>query len=101
MEELQQGFETVSRRYVLECASNWGRGMIPALQQAAAALLPGTPNAKGLTLALLGQADWWTLGGVSCAEWTGVRMADVLAEVRERALNRSNRSPPTLTRHPS
>ena len=34
-------------RYVLECASNWGRGMLPAAQQ----------------------ADWWSIGGVSCSEW--------------------------------
>lgn len=46
-------------RYVLECASNWGRGMLPATQQ----------------------ADWWSIGGVSCSEWTGVLLKDVLAAV--------------------
>eukprot|EP01051_Picozoa_sp_SAG22_P005745 SAG22_NODE_352_length_11827_cov_3.941252_2_plen_1753_part_00 len=46
----------VTRRYVLECAGNWGRGLIPAGAQ----------------------ADWWNLGAVGCAEWTGVLLSDVL-----------------------
>ena len=56
MEDLQ-GMPQVTRQYVLECASNWGRGMLPATQQ----------------------ADWWSIGGVSCSEWTGVLLKDVLA----------------------
>lgn len=43
MQELQSRFPVVSRQYVLECASNWGRGMVPVYQQ----------------------ADWWSVGGVS------------------------------------
>jgi hypothetical protein len=27
------------------------------------------------------QADWWSIGGVSCSEWTGVLVADVLKAV--------------------
>eukprot|EP00729_Bicosta_minor_P021025 gene21025-14531_t len=27
------------------------------------------------------QADWWSIGGVSCSEWTGVLLKDVLAAV--------------------
>jgi DMSO/TMAO reductase YedYZ molybdopterin-dependent catalytic subunit len=40
MAELQ-ALPHVTRQYVLECASNWGRGMLPASQQ----------------------ADWWGIGG--------------------------------------
>lgn len=54
-----QAFPHVTRRFVLECAGNWGRGMLPSEQQ----------------------ADWWTVGGVSCGEWTGVLLRDVLREV--------------------
>jgi hypothetical protein len=51
-----QALPHVSRQYVLECASNWGRGMSPVTQQ----------------------ADWWAIGGVSCSNWTGVLLRDVL-----------------------
>jgi DMSO/TMAO reductase YedYZ molybdopterin-dependent catalytic subunit len=51
-----QALPRVTRQYVLECASNWGRGMLPVYQQ----------------------ADWWSIGGVGCAQWTGVLLKDVL-----------------------
>ena len=38
---------------------NWGRGIVPATQQ----------------------ADWWSIGAVGCAEWTGVLLKDVLEAV--------------------
>ena len=59
MAELQALAPHVTRSYVLECASNWGRGMLPAYQQ----------------------ADWWAIGGVGCAQWTGVLLRDVLHAV--------------------
>jgi len=51
-----KSFSHVSRRYVLECAGNWGRGIAAGRQQ----------------------ADWWTIGAAGCAEWTGVLLRDVL-----------------------
>mmetsp|Transcript_176029 Transcript_176029/g.559170 ORF Transcript_176029/g.559170 Transcript_176029/m.559170 type:complete len:663 (+) Transcript_176029:156-2144(+) len=54
-----QSFPHVTRRYVLECAGNWGRGIVPAYQQ----------------------ADWWSIGAVGCSEWTGVLLKDVLDSV--------------------
>jgi sulfite oxidase len=53
--ELKQRFTPVTRRMVLECGGN-GRSFF-------------TPEARG---------NQWTNGGVGCAEWTGVRLADVL-----------------------
>ena len=53
--ELKTRFQPVSRRLVLECGGN-GRSSF-------------TPPARG---------NQWTNGGVGCAEWTGVRLADVL-----------------------
>jgi sulfite oxidase len=53
--ELKSKFQQVSRRMVLECGGN-GRSFF-------------TPQARG---------NQWTNGGVGCAEWTGVRLADVL-----------------------
>jgi len=53
--ELKQKFRPVTRRQVLECGGN-GRSFF-------------TPTARG---------NQWTNGGAGCAEWTGVRMADVL-----------------------
>jgi sulfite oxidase len=53
--ELKQKFKPVTRRLVLECGGN-GRSFF-------------TPQARG---------NQWTNGGVGCAEWTGVRLADVL-----------------------
>ena len=53
--ELKTKFKPVTRRLVLECGGN-GRSFF-------------TPQARG---------NQWTNGGVGCAEWTGVRVADVL-----------------------
>ena len=53
--ELKAKFQPVTRRMVLECGGN-GRSFF-------------TPQARG---------NQWTNGGVGCAEWTGVRLADVL-----------------------
>ena len=53
--ELKSKFKPVTRRMVLECGGN-GRSFF-------------TPQARG---------NQWTNGGAGCAEWTGVRVADVL-----------------------
>ena len=53
--ELKAKFKPVTRRMVLECGGN-GRSFF-------------TPQARG---------NQWTNGGAGCAEWTGVRVADVL-----------------------
>ena len=53
--ELRERFEVVSRRLLLECGGN-GRAAFD-------------PSASG---------NQWTLGAVGNAEWTGVRMRDVL-----------------------
>jgi sulfite oxidase len=53
--ELKAKFRPVTRRLVLECGGN-GRSFF-------------TPQARG---------NQWTNGGAGCAEWTGVRVADVL-----------------------
>jgi DMSO/TMAO reductase YedYZ molybdopterin-dependent catalytic subunit len=53
--ELKSRFTPVTRRLVLECGGN-GRSFF-------------TPQARG---------NQWTNGGAGCAEWTGVRVADVL-----------------------
>src|SRR6186997_2792254 len=53
--ELKSKFKPVTRRMVLECGGN-GRSFF-------------TPQARG---------NQWTNGGAGCAEWTGVRLADVL-----------------------
>ena len=62
--ELKSKFKPVTRRMVLECGGN-GRSFF-------------TPQARG---------NQWTNGGAGCAEWTGVRVADVLkaAGVKYRA----------------
>jgi DMSO/TMAO reductase YedYZ molybdopterin-dependent catalytic subunit len=52
--ELKKKFRTVTRRMVLECGGN-GRSFF-------------TPQARG---------NQWTNGGAGCAEWTGVRLADL------------------------
>ena len=59
--ELKSRFENVTYRMVLECGGNGRSFFIPA--------------ARG---------NQWTNGGVGCAEWTGVRLRDVLAEVGPR-----------------
>jgi len=53
--ELKSRFQPVTRRLVLECGGN-GRSFF-------------TPQARG---------NQWTNGGIGCAEWTGVRLIDVL-----------------------
>lgn len=53
--ELKAKFKPVTRRMVLECGGN-GRSFF-------------TPQARG---------NQWTNGGAGCAEWTGVRVVDVL-----------------------
>jgi sulfite oxidase len=53
--ELKSRFRPVTRRMVLECGGN-GRSFF-------------NPQARG---------NQWTNGGAGCAEWTGVRLADVL-----------------------
>jgi DMSO/TMAO reductase YedYZ molybdopterin-dependent catalytic subunit len=53
--ELKSRFRPVTQRMVLECGGN-GRSFF-------------TPQARG---------NQWTNGGVGCAEWTGVRLADLL-----------------------
>ena len=53
--ELKTKFRPVTRRMVLECGGN-GRSFF-------------NPQARG---------NQWTNGGVGCAEWTGVRLVDVL-----------------------
>jgi DMSO/TMAO reductase YedYZ molybdopterin-dependent catalytic subunit len=53
--ELKSRFRPYTRRMVLECGGN-GRSFF-------------TPNARG---------NQWTNGGAGCAEWTGVRLYDVL-----------------------
>jgi DMSO/TMAO reductase YedYZ molybdopterin-dependent catalytic subunit len=53
--ELKTKFRPVTGRMVLECGGN-GRSFF-------------TPQARG---------NQWTNGGAGCAEWTGVRVADVL-----------------------
>ena len=53
--ELKKKFRPVTRRMVMECGGN-GRSFF-------------TPTARG---------NQWTNGGAGCAEWTGVRLADVI-----------------------
>jgi DMSO/TMAO reductase YedYZ molybdopterin-dependent catalytic subunit len=53
--DLKSRFPQITRRMVLECGGN-GRSFF-------------TPQARG---------NQWTNGGAGCAEWTGVRVADVL-----------------------
>jgi DMSO/TMAO reductase YedYZ molybdopterin-dependent catalytic subunit len=53
--DLRDQFEVVTRALTLECGGN-GRGFF-------------NPPAKG---------NQWTYGAVACAEWTGVRLKDVL-----------------------
>ncbi len=60
--ELKARFENVTYRMVLECGGNGRSFFVPA--------------ARG---------NQWTNGGAGCAEWTGVRLADVLAEARPNA----------------
>ncbi|MCH9050247.1 MAG: sulfite oxidase [Proteobacteria bacterium] len=63
--DLKSKFETVTRQICIECGGN-GRAFFD-------------PKAKG---------NQWSLGAVACAEWTGVRLADVLkaAGVKKQAI---------------
>jgi DMSO/TMAO reductase YedYZ molybdopterin-dependent catalytic subunit len=58
IDDIKNRFEVVTQRLTLECGGN-GRGYFD-------------PPASG---------NQWTLGAVACAEWTGVRYADVLKAV--------------------
>jgi DMSO/TMAO reductase YedYZ molybdopterin-dependent catalytic subunit len=60
--ELKSKFKTQTRRMVLECGGN-GRSFF-------------SPTARG---------NQWTNGGAGCAEWTGVRIADVLKAAQPKA----------------
>lgn len=55
--ELRERFAPVELNLVLECGSNGRTRFVPPAR--------GNP---------------WTAGGVGCARWTGVRLADVLAQ---------------------
>ena len=55
LDDLKKKFKPVTRRLMLECGGN-GRSFF-------------TPQARG---------NQWTNGGAGCAEWTGVRLIDVL-----------------------
>ena len=63
--DLKSKFETVTREICIECGGN-GRAFFD-------------PKAKG---------NQWSLGAVACAQWTGVRLADVLkaAGVKKQAI---------------
>ena len=67
--DLKSKFPVVSRRLWIECGGN-GRAFFD-------------PKAKG---------NQWTVGAVSCAEWTGVRLIDVLkaAGVKKEAIYTAN-----------
>lgn len=56
IEDLRRNFETVTLSLQIECAGN-GRRFV-------------NPGARG---------NQWSFGAISCAEWTGVRLRDVLA----------------------
>src|SRR5690606_33585306 len=60
--ELKKRFEAQTRYAVLECGGN-GRSFF-------------SPPARG---------NQWTNGGAGCAQWTGVRLADVLKAVSPKA----------------
>ncbi|WCR10704.1 sulfite oxidase [Paracoccus stylophorae] len=57
LDDLKEKFEVVTMRLVIECGGN-GRAYF-------------VPGASG---------NQWTTGAVGCADWTGVRLADVLNE---------------------
>ena len=65
IDDLRSRFEVVTHRLVIECGGN-GRARFD-------------PPARG---------NQWTFGAVGCAEWTGVRLADVLeaAGIQESAI---------------
>jgi len=65
IDDLKRDFESVTLRLQIECAGNGRRFMKPA--------------ARG---------NQWSFGAISCAEWTGVRLRDVLnrAGLKETAI---------------
>ncbi len=62
IEELKRAFETTTLQLQIECAGNGRRFMKPETQ-----------------------GGQWTFGAVSCAQWSGVRLADILRRARPRA----------------
>jgi DMSO/TMAO reductase YedYZ molybdopterin-dependent catalytic subunit len=74
IEDLQREFEAVTLRLQIECAGNGRRFM--------------KPTARG---------NQWSFGAISCAEWTGVRLADVLtrAGLKQSALYTAHHSADT------
>ena len=58
IQDLKTKFEVYTYQLVLECGGNGRSGFVPQ-----------------------GAGNQWDQGGVSCAEWTGVRLKDVLADV--------------------
>ena len=69
LDDLKEKFEVITQRLVLECGGN-GRAFF-------------NPGASG---------NQWTTGAVGCADWTGVRLSDVLkaAGVKESAVYTGN-----------
>jgi DMSO/TMAO reductase YedYZ molybdopterin-dependent catalytic subunit len=59
IDQLRKEFQVVTRQIVLECAGN-GRAFF-------------NPPASG---------NQWTLGGIGCSKWTGVRLRDVLNKAK-------------------
>ncbi|WP_234737047.1 sulfite oxidase [Tellurirhabdus bombi] len=58
LSDLKKRFKTYTYQLVLECGGNGRAGYFPQTA-----------------------GNQWTDGGISCAEWTGVRLKDVLADV--------------------
>ena len=58
LDDLKTKFKPYTYQLVLECGGNGRAGFVPK-----------TPG------------NQWTEGGISCAEWTGVRLKDLLADV--------------------
>ncbi|MFD1141701.1 sulfite oxidase [Larkinella insperata] len=58
LSDLKKRFKTYTYQLVLECAGNGRAGYVPQTA-----------------------GNQWTDGAVSCAEWTGVRLKDILADV--------------------
>ena len=58
LQDLKTKFESHTYQLVLECGGNGRSGFVPQ-----------------------GAGNQWDQGGVSCAEWTGVRLKDILKEV--------------------
>ena len=67
--ELKKKYKAVTQRMVLECGGN-GRSAF-------------SPPARG---------NQWTNGGAGCAEWTGVRLADVLKDAKLKEVREIHRA---------